>query len=148
MPYSAGNNSVLPCTTSTIPVALDAEVFKNESKCASMLQIYYQTFNNSSEVKSVLVQCILKRLPERLDGPFYKQLMLAPDTQNKQFIHCGCLYSAIISCLCSHFAVVTVFEVFLNQGSHKILAFDPWMGLLMCPFFISDTESDYLLCFQ
>lgn len=85
---------------------------------------------------------------ECLDGPIYKQLMLAPDTQNKHFIHHGYLYSAVIICLCGHFAVTAVFEVFLNQGSHKILAFDPWIGLLMCPFLISDTESDYLLCFQ
>lgn len=102
---------------------------------------------------SVLVQYVnlysqSQSLHGCLDGPIYKQLMLALDTQNKQLIHHAYLYSAIIICLCSHFAVMTVFEVFLNQGSHKILAFDPWIGLLMCPFLIADTKSDYLLCFQ
>lgn len=51
------------------------------------------------------------------DGAFYKQMMLASDIQNKQFIHRGYLYSAIVICLFSHFAVMTVLEVFLNQGS-------------------------------
>lgn len=101
-----------------------------------MLVLYVKLFSQSTS------------LHESLNGPFYKQLIVAPAAQNKQFIHHGYLYSAIIICLCSHFAVMTVFEVFLNQGSHKILAFDPWIGLLMCPFFIADTKSDYLLCFQ
>lgn len=74
--------------------------------------------------------------------------MLAPDIQNKQFIHHSYLYSALVICLRSHFVVMTVFEVFLNQGSHNMLAFDLWIGLLLCPFFIADTKSDYLLCFQ
>lgn len=77
-----------------------------------------------------------------------KALMLAPDTKNEKFIHHEYLYSALIICLCSHFVVMTIFKVFLNQDSHRILAFDPKIELLMCPFFISDTKSDYLLCFQ
>lgn len=104
-------------------------------------------------MKSVQVQYVQllsqsESLHESPDRPFYKQLMLAPDTQNKQFIHHEYFYSAIIFYLFSHFVVMTVFKVFLNQGSHKILAFDPRIGFLMCPFFIADTESDYLLCFQ
>lgn len=43
---------------------------------------------------------------------------------------------------------VAAFEVSSSRGSHKMLAFDPRIGFLMCPFFISDTKSDYLLFFQ
>ncbi len=45
----------------------------------------------------------LRAYVKAFDGPFYKQLILTFDTQNKQFIHHGYLYSATIICLCSHF---------------------------------------------
>lgn len=44
------------------------------------------------------------------------------------FIHRVPLYSGLSS-ICSHFVVLTLFEMSLNQGSHKFLAFDAWMGL-------------------
>lgn len=75
-------------------------------------------------------------------------MMLASEVHNKQFIHHEYLHFALVICLCCHFVVMTIFEVFSNQSSHKILAFDPWIGFLMCPFFIPDTKSDYLLFFQ
>ena len=56
---------------------------------------------------------------------YIKALMLAPDTKNEKFIHHEYPYSALIICISSHFVVMTLFDVFLNQDSHRILAFDP-----------------------
>lgn len=61
---------------------------------------------------------------ESVDGALYKQLVLAPDTQNKQCIHHGYLYSAVIICLWSHFAATALYLKFpCVGGSHKIFGF-------------------------
>lgn len=59
----------------------------------------------------------------RLGWTFSKQLTLVSDTRR---FHRGHLYSAVVICLCCHFVVMSLFEVFLNQRSHKFFSFWSW----------------------
>lgn len=74
-----------------------------------------------------------KSLDESFDGAFYKQLVLATDIQNQQFIHHGDLYSARIIYLCSKITITAAFEVFLNQCSQQDFDFLSLDGAFNAP---------------
>lgn len=59
-----------------------------------------------------------RALMKAFDGAFYKQFILATDTQNHQFIHHEDVFCARIIYLCSH-TITAAFEVFLSHCSRQ-----------------------------
>lgn len=75
--------------------------------------------------------------------------LLTAGAQDQLLIHHRFLCSAVTIFLQIHSAAVTVIEIFFGietffRSCLSVLE----KSLLMWPFFISDTKSDYLLCFQ